>query len=109
MGSQDITEEGPIGGELEEVSGHVTQATTSRSDKAMLWNSGSDLIDGDVWDLKLVPVRIQQGPVPRGIQLALGYVLVELLCTDRLGCCALANGGELVVQRLEIEWLDGLI
>lgn len=58
--SQDVAEKRPICRELEEVSGNISQAAASGTDKAVLGDGGPDLVDVDVWELELVAICIGQ-------------------------------------------------
>ena len=82
---QDIAEQRPIGCGLKEVSGNICQATRSRADEAVLGYGSSDLVDGDVGDLELVPVRIQQDAMTRWLQVSLGKISLQSLSAHGRG------------------------
>lgn len=76
---QDIAEQRPIGGGLYEISGDICQASRSGADEAVLGYGSPDLIDGDVGDFELIPVRVQQSAMTGWFQISLGDISVQPL------------------------------
>ena len=45
----------------------------------MLGDGGSDLIDGDIWDLEFISVRVQQCTMTGWLQISPNNILVQSL------------------------------
>lgn len=55
-----VVEEVEGTGELDDVASHVRQTAKTRPLEAVGWDSIANLLDGVVWDLELIAIRVQQ-------------------------------------------------
>lgn len=59
LGGDELVEEEKCARKTGNIPSHVAQPPQSRSLEAVLWNGISNVIDGEVWQLELVPIGIE--------------------------------------------------